>query len=221
MSSKQLLLDQDYELLSATLDGELSDAEQKALQERLKADTLLENELESLRRTSDLIRQLPDMPLPRDFVLTQQMLDEQKTRRPLRLAIINTHYLSWVASIVLMFIGVYFLASEMTLAAPGAIPPAEFMMADEAMEASDGAVAAGLSLPQAREKSQTTADSESAADMRSDTITSDRAKTASRGRQSAVQPPEETVPVSATGIAFLLGGAILFVISILRNRASA
>lgn len=63
------LTDQDYELLSAYLDGELSAEEQASLEARLGEDLLMQRELEALRQTSALIGQLPILQAPRNFTL--------------------------------------------------------------------------------------------------------------------------------------------------------
>jgi hypothetical protein len=62
---------QHDEVLSAYLDGQLSAQEQVHLEAQLAADPLLRAELEALRRTVALVRDLPPVPIPRNFILPQ------------------------------------------------------------------------------------------------------------------------------------------------------
>ena len=59
------------ELLSAYLDGELDGAEQGRLEQQLAADPELQSELDALRRTVEMARDLPVQPIPRNFILPQ------------------------------------------------------------------------------------------------------------------------------------------------------
>lgn len=59
----------DLELLSAYLDGELSDREKKMLEQRLTLEGALRAELDGLRETVALVRDLPRLKAPRDFTL--------------------------------------------------------------------------------------------------------------------------------------------------------
>ncbi len=65
------------ELLSAYLDGQLSGEEQMQLEARLANDVLLQKELEALRRTVAMVRELPRLPVPRNFILPQAMPTHQ------------------------------------------------------------------------------------------------------------------------------------------------
>lgn len=102
--------DQDYELLSAYLDGELTTAERSALDARLQAEPELRRELDSLRQTVSLIRALPSMKAPRDYTL-----DERQTR-PARLWIFpaSTAFsaISAAAAMLLVVLGVVTLLSS-------------------------------------------------------------------------------------------------------------
>ena len=55
----------DLELLSAYLDGALSDEERAALEARLQSDAALRRELDRLRATVALIKTLPTLSTPR------------------------------------------------------------------------------------------------------------------------------------------------------------
>lgn len=62
------------ELLSAYLDGELSPREQARLETRLAADPALRARLKTLRHTVALVRNLPQVEAPRNFLLTPTMV---------------------------------------------------------------------------------------------------------------------------------------------------
>lgn len=59
------------ELLSAYLDGELGAGEQARLEAQLADDPALQAELDALRQTVALVRDLPQIPSPRNFILPQ------------------------------------------------------------------------------------------------------------------------------------------------------
>jgi len=59
------------ELLSAYLDGELSAEERARLETQLATDAALRAELDALRHTVSLVRGLPSIPVPRNFILPQ------------------------------------------------------------------------------------------------------------------------------------------------------
>lgn len=63
------MTERDYELLSAYLDGELSEAERASLEARLQTDDLLRSELDALRQTVALISSLPSLKAPRSYTL--------------------------------------------------------------------------------------------------------------------------------------------------------
>ncbi|MDX1994343.1 MAG: zf-HC2 domain-containing protein [bacterium] len=69
MSIEPNLTDQDYELLSAYLDGVLEEDERQRLEARLAAEPVLRRELAALRQTVALINQLPTLKAPRNFTL--------------------------------------------------------------------------------------------------------------------------------------------------------
>ncbi len=69
--------EQRDELLSAYLDGQLSAEEQARLEARLAADPALKAELDALRRTVALVRDLPPVPVPRNFILPQEAVRRQ------------------------------------------------------------------------------------------------------------------------------------------------
>jgi hypothetical protein len=88
MKNLDHLSPRDLERLSAYLDGELSRKEADNLDARLRREPDLRQALEELRSTATLLRALPEVPPPRDFALTAEMVGVSQ-RRPypvLRLA---------------------------------------------------------------------------------------------------------------------------------------
>ena len=113
MSTDPNLNDTDYELLSAYIDGVLSDSERSALEMRLRDDSLLRGELNALRQTVSLINQLPTLKAPRDFTLTPEMVGirlVEKTRRPLVFPVLQ--FASAIAAMVMIVFAVTMLFSE-------------------------------------------------------------------------------------------------------------
>jgi len=76
------LLDEDYELLSAYLDRELTEPEQTALEARLQAEPQLQAALEELRVVKQAVAALPIVPAPRDFRLTPAVAAAARTPQP-------------------------------------------------------------------------------------------------------------------------------------------
>jgi hypothetical protein len=114
------LTEQDYDQLSAYIDGMLSPSEQTALEARLEEDPDLREELDALRATVALIKGLPEMQAPRDFTLTAEMiaprpLDSDASRgggniRPFPLLSL----LSAAAAFVLIAVGIVLLTGDDT-----------------------------------------------------------------------------------------------------------
>lgn len=71
----------DIELLSAYIDGELSDSEIEILEKRLESELALQEEWLSLRQTVQLIQQLPQLKAPRDFRLSPELLGLSPTEK--------------------------------------------------------------------------------------------------------------------------------------------
>jgi hypothetical protein len=74
MTSLSQLSRRDVERLSAYLDGELSAAERARLEERIKEDPDLRSALEEMRTAVWLMRSMPDVKVPRNFILTPDMV---------------------------------------------------------------------------------------------------------------------------------------------------
>lgn len=67
-----MISEQDFELLSAYVDGELSEAERAALEARLHAEADLRRELAALYLTLAMVKQLPTLSAPRNFTINAQ-----------------------------------------------------------------------------------------------------------------------------------------------------
>ncbi len=63
------------ELLSVYLDDQQSSQERERLEARLATDPTLQAELETLRHTVSLVRELPSVPIPRNFILPQSVAE--------------------------------------------------------------------------------------------------------------------------------------------------
>lgn len=135
MGNEHYLTEQDYELLSAYLDGELSPTEQASLEARLQAEPFLRQELYSLRQTIALIRQLAVLRAPRDFTLDASMLPAKKVIRPRSfLASGMFSALSTAAAVVLMTLGLVLYSQEEPLLY-NMMPPADTVVSQISREA--------------------------------------------------------------------------------------
>jgi hypothetical protein len=82
------------ELLSAYLDGQLSAEERARLEAQLATDRPLRAELEALRHTMALVRDLPPVPIPRNFILPQTVAARSRPVPPPR------HRRAWAAPLL-------------------------------------------------------------------------------------------------------------------------
>ncbi len=113
------MIEQDNELLSAYLDGELNDTERAALEARLEADPALRAELEALRRTIALVRALPELRAPRNYTLDPAVYG-RKPAAPLHVIMFPRanvrRLLIAAASVMLVFVAVVALLTNNTQA---------------------------------------------------------------------------------------------------------
>jgi hypothetical protein len=68
----------DWEILSAYLDGQVSARENEQIRLRLEAQPELQRALEELRRTRTVLRSVPRKRVPRNFTLTRAMVPQRK-----------------------------------------------------------------------------------------------------------------------------------------------
>ena len=74
MNKHRNLSSSDWLLLSAYLDDQLSEVEKRQMDVRLQSDPECRNALDTLRRTSSLLRSLPVRRAPRNFTLSARSL---------------------------------------------------------------------------------------------------------------------------------------------------
>ncbi len=67
------------ELLSAYLDGELGERERERVEARLSEDADLREELQALSYVATVVRELPRVSAPRNFILSESMVSRQAT----------------------------------------------------------------------------------------------------------------------------------------------
>jgi hypothetical protein len=110
MSARRNFTEQDYDLLSAYIDGALTETERAALETRLSAEPELRRELDALRQNVVLLRGLPPMKAPRNFTLTPAMV------RPSRWLIFPTtaafSAISAAAAMLLLLFGATLLFNQ-------------------------------------------------------------------------------------------------------------
>lgn len=103
------------ELLSAYLDGLLPLDEQAQLEARLAREPALRDRLEGLRLTMEALAGLPEVEVPRNFILSPSMVAPQPTPRPRRRR--TAPILSWATAVAtLLFI--FVLAGDLFVIAP-------------------------------------------------------------------------------------------------------
>jgi len=121
----------DLETLSAYLDHELNEAEEQALLSRLSRESALQRQLDDLRQTRYVLRRTPKVRRPRSFVLTPEMVKQQRFAAG---AWNISRWVSAVASVLLIVMigGQYLLGGGAMLGAESQNDLA--ISADEAIE---------------------------------------------------------------------------------------
>ena len=142
--------EQRDELLSAYLDDQLSAGERARLEAQLATDPVLRAELDTLRHTVALVRDLPPVPIPRNFILPQTMAARPRPvrrARPRRALRAEPQAKAWTAPLltaataVVSLVFVVALAGDLLLSgvgrqafAPAAAPPMEAEAPQVALE---------------------------------------------------------------------------------------
>ncbi len=111
-----MLSDNDLELLSAYIDGALSETERAALDARLRAEPELRRELARLQAAVDLVKSLPPLSAPRDFRLSRSM-----ARRPSVWTSAAFSYASAAAAVFLLIVGVILFRQPGNVPLPAAV----------------------------------------------------------------------------------------------------
>ena len=73
---KNQMSPRDWQLLSAYMDGQLSERERVQVEQRLNASPELQENLQVMRRNRAMLRSLPSRPVPRNFTLTPDMVPQ-------------------------------------------------------------------------------------------------------------------------------------------------
>jgi anti-sigma factor RsiW len=145
-----MVSEQDFEKLSAYLDGELPQAEKRQLEARLQADPLLQQELDSLTALVAALRDTPTVQRPREYTLTPAMV---KPHPPRIISLLNSAWLTPLtaaAAVLLIIVGGALLLiappSTQTLTtqqqAPVAIQPTAEVASGMAFDSADEAAPA-------------------------------------------------------------------------------
>lgn len=115
------------ERLSAYLDGELSEAERARFENRLSQDPALRAELRAMHRTISLMRELPQVTAPRNFILSESMVKRERPVREARRAPSERQRRTWAAPLltaataVVSLLFVIVLAGDLLLAGVGGL----------------------------------------------------------------------------------------------------
>ncbi|MEE9616174.1 MAG: zf-HC2 domain-containing protein, partial [Anaerolineae bacterium] len=124
--------EQRDELLSAYLDDQLSAGERARLEAQLATDPVLRAELDTLRHTVALVRDLPPVPIPRNFILPRTVAARPRPVQRARPRPAWTAPLLTAATAVVSLVFVVVLAGDLLLSgvggqafAPAAAPPME------------------------------------------------------------------------------------------------
>lgn len=125
--------EQRDELLSAYLDGELSTSARARLEAQLASDPALRAELDMLRRTVAMVRDLPSIPAPHNFLLPAAAGRRSLKAKPVRRSWAAPLLSAATAVVSLLFVAV--LAGDLLLFGVGGMAspsPAEPMYQSEA-----------------------------------------------------------------------------------------
>ncbi len=133
--------EQRDELLSAYLDDQLIAGERARLEAQLAADPVLRAELDTLRHTMALVRDLPPVPIPRNFILPQTVAARPRPVQRARPRPAWAAPLLTAATAVVSLVFVVVLAGDLLLSgvggqafAPAAAPPMEAEAPQVALE---------------------------------------------------------------------------------------
>lgn len=158
------MTDQDYELLSAYIDGEIEDDERETLERRLETEPELQRELNALQQTVRLIQQAAPLKAPRNYTLTPDMLAadrrpaqptsaETRPRNVVRFPLISA--LSAAAAMVLIVLGMVLLTtSSDDMRDTASAPDAPAQVANAPTATRDVQVTAGALEDQALEQAE-------------------------------------------------------------------
>ena len=204
----------DLERLSAYLDGELTASEAQDLEHRLEHEPIMREALEELRATRDLLGAMPEVRIPRNFVLSPEMVGqvERGWRYPvlqLATALAAFAFLLVVGFDAITSQGLGGASAPMMAEAPvaeEAAPPeallhsddqaeAELQAPQEEQESMEGLQAAE---PETTEMTQEAQATSAPADDASDETDAEQEFAEEEQARSASPPPTPTVELSPT-----------------------
>ncbi len=158
MSTHPTLSERDLELLSAYLDGELSETDRAALEQRLATESDLRRTLDELRATVGLLHALPPLKAPRDFTLDPAVYGKRAPwwqRLGFAAALQWSGALGTAVSVILIALGLLLGSGErqpaQKLAEPEASPPAGGAPAAAFLPTATLAMSEPISLPTSEE----------------------------------------------------------------------
>ena len=109
----------DWVLLSSYLDGELNPKELKKIEERLTNEPVLQFALEELHQTKLTLQQTPKLKVPRNFFLTQAMVNMRARPQPARRYRLASALMTFMLiGILVLDFGRTFVSGSMAPAAP-------------------------------------------------------------------------------------------------------
>lgn len=135
---QQQLSNNDWQLLSEYLDGQISPRDKSNLEKRLQTQAELREGLEELRQTRMILRSATKQRVPRNFTLTPSMVEKVRPRPWLR-SVPVLNFASAAAALALVVVMVYGLLPGAMPASqpPAATDTATLMSAESAPEAAD------------------------------------------------------------------------------------
>ena len=131
---KQQLTNNDWQLLSEYLDGQIAPRDRAALEKRLQNQAELRDGLEELRQTRILLRSVNKQRVPRNFTLTPSMVEQARPRSWLRLIPALNFASAAAALAVVVIMAASLLPGLNTLAAPAPTQAAALMAAENSSE---------------------------------------------------------------------------------------
>lgn len=138
---QQQLSNNDWQLLSEYLDGQISPRDKANLEKRMQTQDALREGLEELRQTRMILRSATKQRVPRNFTLTPSMVEKMQPKPWLRFVPV-LNFASAAAALALVVVMVYGLlpgaVPATAPAAPAATAAPELMTADAAPKSNSG-----------------------------------------------------------------------------------
>jgi hypothetical protein len=139
------------ELLSAYLDGELSEREEQRLEKQLSQDPALRAELRAMHRTVSLMRELPEVEAPQNFILSESMAKRPVSVQESRRARPEPRRRAWAAPLLTAATTIVSLLFVVVLAGDLLLPAGGLVTAPAPMEEREAAPKIALEAAPTRE----------------------------------------------------------------------